>query len=231
MQLSRFALSLVITGIVWIMRLVRFISEVGWNMLLAVIPVVLAYLICWMLNRSKQQRRVWTRLFTGLLAVCWLAFLPNSCYLLSEWRHFLPTGTFIDLYLNWKEAGSKEAILWLFADTLFYFCYTTFGMLTFTLAIRPMARLAKSRGYPTTLLAVPLFLLVSLGVFLGLMKRLNSWDLVTDPGVVWNKVVVILHRPWDLGFIAAFAAFLWLAFLVTDIWIDGFRLRWKQIKG
>jgi len=196
--------------------------------MLAVIPVILAYLICWMVTRPNKRRPWATRLCIALLAAAWLAFLPNTCYLLSEWRHFLPTGTFIELYLDWKEAGSKEAILKLFAHVLFYYCYSTFGILTFTAAIRPLARMAKSRHYPTELLAVPLFFLVSTGVFLGLMKRLNSWDLVTNPHVVWGKIVVLLHRPWDLGFIAAFAVILWLVYLITDIWIDGFMLHWKK---
>ncbi len=62
-----------------------------------------------------------------------------------------------------------------------------------------------------------MFLLVSAGVFLGLMRRLNSWDVVTGPARVWHAVNAIAHSPWDIGFIAAFAIFLWLAFLVTDI--------------
>ncbi len=46
--------------------------------------------------------------------------------------------------MSWREARDKEAILSIFAHTLFYFCYSAFGMLAFALAIRPVARLART---------------------------------------------------------------------------------------
>lgn len=200
---------------------------VGWNSLLAIIPVALAYLIAWLTRRPGKHAGA-RNLLLAFLGLCWLAFLPNTCYLLSEWRHFLPSGHFFDLYFSWKEEGNKEAIIRLMLITLFFYCYSTFGMLTFALAIRPLVRVVRSKGLPAWLFGIPLFLLVSLGMYLGLMKRLNSWNLLNRPALVWSKVAVLTHNAWDVWFITAFAAFLWLAFLVTDIWIDGFLLRVKK---
>jgi len=202
---------------------------VGWNAFLAIIPVVLAYMIAGYLRQGNKQPRWLAFLVVALLGLCWLAFLPNTCYLLSEWRHFFEPRQFMALYARWKSLGDKEAVALLFLSTLFYFCYSTFGALTFALAIRPLARLAKSKSNFTILLGIPLFLLVSLGAYLGLIRRLNSWDLVTHPGKVWLDIHGALVQRWDLFFILAFAGFFWLVYLVTDIWVDGFVARWKQV--
>ena len=73
-----------------------------------------------------------------------------------------------------------------------------------------------------------LFLLVSLGVFLGLVPRYNSWNLVTHPGQIFSTIGTVFHHPVLSAFLVVFAAMLWLAYLVIDIWIDGFLLRWRS---
>ncbi len=170
------------------MPLIDLLTHAGWNVLLAIIPIVLAYLIAGLVRRPKKQGRSFVTVLIALLVFAWLSFLPNTCYLLSEWRHFLPTDNFYNLAMSWREARDKEAILSIFAHTLFYFCYSAFGMLAFALAIRPVARLARTMGLNRWLLALPMFLLVSAGVFLGLMRRLNSWDVVTGPARVWHAI-------------------------------------------
>jgi len=197
---------------------------VVWNTFLALIPVVLAPVVVRAADEGRS--RGIARLGAWLLGFAWLAFLPNTCYLLTEWRHFLARLDASDLYLRSRvDVGST---LELMGYTAFFFCFSAVGMLTFTLAIRPMAGLARSLGMTNWIPAIPLFLLLSVGVYLGLVLRFNSWDLLTHPGEVWASAVAVLNRPYLSAFVIGFAGFLWLAYLAIDVWIDGFAARWKR---
>jgi uncharacterized membrane protein len=105
------------------------------------------------------------------------------------------------------------------------------GLLTLVLAIRPIARLMRNRGADLWVWGVPLFLLCSVGVYLGLVLRFNSWEMISRPGDVWAACVSLMGRPVLASFIIAFAAALWILYLVMDIWIDGLAVRLKAIKG
>jgi uncharacterized membrane protein len=100
--------------------------------------------------------------------------------------------------------------------------------MTFALAIRPVNSWLRGMGVQTGLWAPPFFLLVSLGVYLGLVVRFNSWDILTRPDVVLERVAGIADRPLLLATLMLFAFFLWAIYLLNDIWIDGFQLRWRQ---
>lgn len=210
-------------------------SSLQWvlkNLFLALAPVALAQAIYWL--ASVRDKTLLLKIGIGALAAVWLAFLPNTCYLLTEWRHFLRGLDSTDLYLRSQFNGDMTLLLMKY--TVFYFCYSGIGMLMFTLAIRPIARLGKKTGATVWVWGLPLFLMLSVGVYLGLILRYNSWDLATRPGVVWDSMVEILFRPKLSAFIVAFAGFLWLSYAAIDIWIDGFIGRWtrgirKQLSG
>ena len=78
---------------------------------------------------------------------------------------------------------------------------------------------------------MPFFLLTSLGVYLGLIVRLNSWDIVTRPGRVLDIAVRAVLNPLLLETILVFAFLLWLLYETVDIWVDGLmdRLRGKIV--
>lgn len=203
---------------------------VGWNMFLAVIPVALGYYIHDLVaaptvRRLNTSRKLWV----SVVGLAWLFFLPNTCYLLTEWRHFLDTLGYSNMAWRWHSDSS--ALVELMMHTLFYLCYSSFGMLTFALAIRPVARLLRNSGANMTLWAIPLFLLSSIGVYLGLVLRFNTWDMVTRPRIIWSAVVAISDRPMLTSLIIVFAGFLWVGYLVMDIWVDGFVARWGRIRG
>jgi uncharacterized membrane protein len=165
---------------------------------------------------------------TLALGAAWLFFLPNTCYLLTEWRHFLDAMEYLRLPYRWQT--DSGATVDLMMHTLFYMCYSGFGLLTFALAVRPIARLFRNSGADLWVWGFPLFILNSLGVYLGLVLRFNSWEMLTQPSKIWASVASISSRPVLLSFIIAFAGFLWLAYVIMDIWVDGFIVRWKQIK-
>lgn len=195
--------------------------DASWDVFLALIPVVLGYSIYGI--AKSRPRGLARNLIIALLGLAWIAFLPNTCYLLTEWRHFFLTLDAGNLFL--RSRTNRDLAVVLMAYTAFYFCFSGVGMLAFVLAIRPIARLAKKTGYSLFILGMPLFLMLSIGVYLGLILRYNSWDLITNPDLVLSSIISLADRPVLSAFIFAFGGFLWLAYLAIDIWVDGIKSR------
>lgn len=197
---------------------------VAWNLLLAFIPVGLAVAI-YRLAPLAKKRSLW-KVPLFVLGIAWLLFLPNSCYLLTEWRHFLRGLDANNLFLRSDLSGPLRLKLMIY--TIYYFLYSGAGMLAFTLAIRPIAAIMRRSGAVMWVYGALLFFLCSLGVYLGLKPRFNSWDFAARPSEILRFVAEIGHNPLLSGFIVAFAGFLWISYVVIDIWIDGFLCRFRK---
>lgn len=210
-----------------IMQMLSLLKNVAWNAMLAIIPILAAYGVRLLLD--KERPRAPQYLLGGLLTLVWFVFLPNTCYLLTEWRHLLLVLDAGDLYL--KASHDSVVFVKLVLGTLFYFLYALFGMMTFAMAIRPVERLAIRRGIAIKFWAVPFFATVSLGVYLGLVQRFNSWDITLSAGRtrIWAAVVEVGGRPLLAMMIVAFGIFLWAAYESLDIWLDG--LKQRLIRG
>jgi uncharacterized membrane protein len=209
------------------------VHHILWNLFLAVIPVVLAFIAVTGIRSDMRARgRVRWALWVPVLLV-WLAYLPNTAYLATEWRHYLRTMKWAGDALTLT--GDADAKLALLGTTLFYGAYSGFGLLTFFLSIWPLDRLACRRlGRLALFFKVALFQLCALGVYLGLIVRLNSWDLAHPHGVsrvfrsIWE---VLYHHPLRLAVIVGFGLTLWLMYVVFDIWMDGLALRMRPRKA
>ena len=195
--------------------------------MLAAIPALCAYAMEAGVKLA-HKRRLPVALIIVPLAPVWLAFLPNSCYLLTEWRHFL----FDRPYTAMRAAAAVEHAMRLDVAVwgLYFVIYAAIGALCFGLAIRPVARMIGRRRFVRAVLAVPFFFLVSLGVYLGLIVRLNSWDLAARPMLVLRSAREALTRPLIANAIVVFAALLYLLYLAVDVWIDGLALRTGSVR-
>jgi uncharacterized membrane protein len=195
-----------------------------WNLSLAAAPVAAAYAMAW-----SARRPGWRRTRLAALGLVWLAFLPNSCYLLSEWRHFLYDDYFT-VYRELAQPGTPSE-LGVIKHILFFAGYSGFGLACFVLAIRPVERSVLRLGGRPSVWAAPLFLATSLGVFMGLIVRLNSWDLATRPGYVLTVARHAALNPLLIGVVGAFAAFLGAVYIAAGIWLDGLALRLARTRA
>lgn len=209
------------------MNVCSLVSNVPWNSMLALIPVALAYFIVW-IARLRLLGSIRYPLVAALSAA-WLAFLPNTCYLLTQWRHFLNLVDSRDLFM--RAHADSVLLVELVGLSVFYFLYSGFGMLTFALAIRPIERFAISKGAHTLFWAAPFFVALSTGAYLGLVLRFNSWDFAARPGAVWSAITEVGSRPTLAAFIVAFGIFLWISYEAIDVWIDGLTDRWTRRMG
>ena len=200
---------------------------VGWigvNVVLALVPVLLGGVVAW-LGSAMVRKRDW-RLWLALAPVLalWLIFLPNTCYLFTEPRHFLGAVDRGQLWLR-TNAGDAAALDALTRWGVITVLFVLTGILTFGLAIRPVRRFARQLGVVAWWWSPLFFVLLSLGVYLGLIVRFNSWDLFTRPEVVLRTAVAVTDNPRLTWTILGFGGFLWAAYEVIDIWFDGFLLR------
>lgn len=202
--------------------------HVFYNLLLAVVPVVLAYTVAWL--ASERSLHPLVRIGLGVpLGLVWLAFLPNTCYLLTEWRHLLFDPRWKDLL----DEGRIDRIAMLKTAkwALFFLIYSGLGVLLFTLSIRPMERVWRGPRRHPALIAPFLFFLMALGVYLGLIERYNSWDMFRRWHEVFESTRDALQNRVLVGSIAVFAALLWGLYESVDIWVDGVTERLQRMRG
>src|SRR5437667_9801185 len=64
------------------------VKGILWNLFLAVIPMALGYAAATLGQRMGGKRHRWGWLLLAPLLALWLIFLPNSCCLFTEPRHF-----------------------------------------------------------------------------------------------------------------------------------------------
>ncbi|MDB5350402.1 MAG: putative rane protein [Planctomycetota bacterium] len=199
-----------------------------WNLFLAAVPVLLAQALARTARWARVERRRLALAAIVPLGLLWLAFLPNACYLMTEWRHFL----FNPHFQAVRETTNPNDLsaLRVAKQAAFLLAYSGFGMACFALSIRPIVRALKCWSIRPVRVAVPFFVLVSLGVYLGLIVRLNSWDLALRPTYVAFLALRALVHPTLLAVILGYAAVLAASYVFCDIWIDGLKLRMHRLR-
>ncbi len=199
---------------------------IGWNALLAMIPLVAAVLLDRISRRFDSASPRPSRLWMLPLGIVWLAFLPNTCYLMTEWRHFL----FDERFVAARQSVDPNsiAVIRVVIHAACFLLYSGFGVVCFVMAIRPVSDMLARWGMRPYRLAVPFFLATSLGVYLGLIVRLNTWDLATRPGYVCKVALGAILNPRLMTIVIAYAIVLWLTYLATDVWLAGLSYRLRR---
>ncbi len=139
-----------------------------WNLFLAFIPPVLSF---WLFRRKTNDRSfLW-----WLVWVAFIAFLPNAPYLLTDIIHLI-RGT---------RAGYATWIIALVFIPLHVAAIVS-GFEAYVISLINQGHYLKRQGQGQWVLRseMAVHALCALGIFLGRFRRLNSWDLVTDPGNV-----------------------------------------------
>lgn len=168
-----------------------------WNLFLAWMPLVFALLF-------GAARRGATLLLVG---VCWLAFLPNAPYLVTDlihlsgqdnlWRHVLQFG-----FAAWTG--------------------TLLGVVSLRIVhVEVERRFGSIAGWSLVVISTGL---CAVGVVIGRFQRWNSWDLVTSPGLVATSTFEWVRSPIanvpSTGVAVAVATFFGIAYIT--IWaLDG----------
>jgi uncharacterized membrane protein len=165
-----------------------------WNLFLAWIPLVLAYALTWASRRDSGP------LVMPVLATGWILFLPNAPYLITDLVHLPGYATLPNI-----------ATLSLLALT---------GLLIGVKSVQIVQRVVEERfGVAAGWRAVQFIaVLAALGVYLGRVKRWNSWNVISHPRGIAHTLMRGISEPSRAGTALlgclAFAAAFYVAYRV-----------------
>jgi uncharacterized membrane protein len=198
------ALTLLVAASAWCLALlVARVAELGslgypgivWNLTLAWVPLLLALavLVC-----AKRGRARWALIALGCV---WLLFLPNAPYLMTEFVHLGPNHRLFDSLIFGSFAATGLAL----------------GLVSLVI-VQSVVTSARGALAGWTVAAVSL-VASSVGIYLGRVQRLNSWDALTRPRRILGIARAWLDDPLAhtrlMLVVAALAIFLMLAYFAV----------------
>lgn len=165
-----------------------------WNIFLAWIPFLISSLF------AQLDRKVrWKQL---LVFCCWLAFFPNSLYIVTDLIHL-----------------QIESIVPKWFDALVLFSSSMAGlMMAFASLYRVekyLQRIIDMKFIPFSILAI--LFLGSFGVYLGRFLRWNSWDILSSPlqllFSIGHRVISPIENVNTWGITVVFTIFFYLLYI------------------
>jgi len=133
----------------------------NWNLALAWLPLLLAWTL-----KKRLRNHPWLNWRSLVLTAMWLAFLPNSFYLVSDFVHLHDSREVSLLY---------DVVL--FAS--FAFNGLTLGFISVYLVHKEL--LAKIRARDAHLVIAAVLLLSGFAIYVGRNLRWNTWDVLFNP--------------------------------------------------
>lgn len=165
--------------------------RLDWNLFLAWVPYLMALAAV-----GVQQRRPESSWLFWPIMVAWLSFFPNAPYLVTDWR-YLPGWT--------DELWYSVVMMTTFSLCGLFLAGTSLYLIQTLVAVRTSRPLGN-------LTATTALVLSGLGVYLGRFIRLNSWDFVTAPAMVFTDIAASFqaqtHHLGPIGFSLLFTLML-----------------------
>ena len=147
-----------------------------WNLFLAWIPFILAYVA-----HAVSWRRIWLYLIIPVIAFLWLIFFPNAPYMLTDLQDLARVSTsaplwydvIIVVWCSWTAMLLGIVSLYLMQDIVI----RTFGRFVGWSFIFVISALS------------------SFGIYIGRFMRLNSWDILQNPGETAMSILGLIIDP------------------------------------
>jgi uncharacterized membrane protein len=169
-----------------------------WNLFLAWIPFVLAYL-AYVMSWSRALMYVAIPVFAFL----WLIFFPNAPYILTDLQHL----------------GDRVSNVPLWYDVILLVWFSWTGMLLGVVSLNLMQEiirrhLGRLAGWIFVFVVAGL---TSVGLYVGRFIRLNSWDILQDPSGTADDLFSWIMDPSlrSAGFIGLYTAFFLFVYLTV----------------
>lgn len=155
------------------------------NISLAIIPVFLAFIMV----------RMKTGKLKLIIGITWLAFLPNTIYMLTDINHLLE---------QWNQVDIAYKSLLVFQ----YGLLMAISVITFIAAQYPFERILKQdlkfKKFLRTIVICVIDFFVAFGVILGGIERVNSWEILTNPISVLESISTLFHSNPQIGLVLGF---------------------------
>ncbi len=162
-----------------------------WNLFLAFIPYFFS---------SKIKTTVPGTLQFYSILIGWLIFLPNSFYLITDFVHLQHIST----------------IQYLF-DALLLSSFSIAGFYAGLLSLHDVHLLLLMKYTPKRCKCIiaTLSYLAAFGIYLGRMRRFNSWDTLNHPVTLFNAIINSLLQTESHLFTLLLGTFILLVYLVV----------------
>ena len=166
-----------------------------WNLFLAAIP----YAITIYLVSIPKLNKITLLLAFGI----WLLFLPNAPYILTD---------------MWHLRYNEPHIFWL--DILLISAFAFNGMMLFYFSVTDMKTvlLKTLNKRKTSFIVTFVFFISAFGVYLGRFLRYNSWEILTNPKVLFIDIINMIVQPLGNKEVWLFTS-LFGAFFSLGYWI------------
>jgi uncharacterized membrane protein len=175
-------------------------SWMTWNLVLAFIPALLALPLFW--GAHRRTAGWWMGVMVFAL------FLPNAPYVVTDLIH---------LRLDAARIGSDAALV--FGVLPLYAVFIGLGLGSYLFCMEGIVREVRAVR-PTAarpLIELPVHALCSLGIVLGRIARLNSWDTIARPaGTIESVFSTLTWRGAPVAFVVVFIA-VWGSFTVARV--------------
>ncbi len=171
-----------------------------WNLFLGWLPLVFSLLLLKVIRGHG-----WTS-WPGIgLSLLWIAFLPNSFYMVSDFLHL-------------QDYQRVNVVF----DTVMFSSFVLSGLLVgFTSLYLLQTELIK-RLRPPGVWAVLAAVLVScsFAIYIGRDLRMSSWDILTNPGAILVGISdpFVAPRQHELAFTTTLTFFIFLSVLYMTAW-------------
>jgi uncharacterized membrane protein len=146
-----------------------------WNLILAVVPAVLAVAL---FGRRHTRTAAW---WAGLVAFG--LFLPNAPYVITDLIH-----------LRSDAARTASGSVMVVGVLPLYAAFVAVGFLAYLISLQLLVREVHSvrPDIRRWQIEVSVHFLASIGIVLGRLGRLNSWDTLTAPATTLEKTFTTL---------------------------------------
>ncbi len=177
-ELHRWLAASAIFSVLMVMARIVYTGELTfiflvWNLFLAYVPF---FISGWLQNHPNFIETKWK--FAAAF-LCWLLFIPNSFYIITDLFHL---------------RNYYTMPMWFDLALILSFAWN--GLLAGILSVRDMERMTRLHlDYRSELYFIyPIMCLNAFGVYIGRFLRFNSWDVLTSPfGLVIDIAEIVLH--------------------------------------
>lgn len=171
-----------------------------WNLLLAWIPI---FISTWLVKYLRTH--TWREPVAVGVSLLWLAFLPNSFYMISDLIHLEQTGDIGMLF-----------------DVVLLMSFIWNGLLAGFLSLFSVhkALLARRPHFQAHVMIAGILLLNCFAIYLGRSLRWNSWDVLSNPGGLIFDVSERVINPFTYpqAFVTTATFFLLLGSMYLVAW-------------
>ncbi|WP_229254756.1 DUF1361 domain-containing protein [Dyadobacter linearis] len=182
--------------------------SMDWNLFLSWIPLIVAFFADSITKRFPDMP-----VSLLLISIMWLAFFPNAPYMITDLAHL--------------SVDYQRDLTW--HDTIMLFFYAEVSLFNGLVSLYWIHRAWRRVFYRRTanIMLVISLPLAGFGVYLGRVRRMNSWDIIHEPGLILTNLFDSIMDRTALVFSLEIGLLLGILYLV--LWgIIRFRIRYNK---